>query len=1106
MEVPLCMVILASAALYGQVSVLTWHNDNARTGQNLQETALTPTNVNASSFGKLFGIAVDGKVDAQPLYVPAVAVPANGTHNVLYVVTEHDSAYAFDADNGTQLWHVSLLGAGEAPSDDRGCGQVTPEIGITSTPAIDPLTGPHGTMYVVAMSKNGSGTYHHRLHALDLATGAGQFGGPVEIQATYPGHGVENTFLPAQHKERPGLLIVNGVVYTSWSSHCDFSPYAGWVMGYSKNTLQQVSALNLTPNGNDAGIWAAGAGPAADASGNLYLLTGNGTFDTSLNSSGLPVNGDYGNAFVKISTTASLAVVDYFTMLNTISESNADADLGSGGLMLLPPLLNPQGQTVSLAVGAGKDTHIYVVDQSNLGKFNPNSDAIYQQLSNALPGGVWSSPAWFNGRLYYGSVGSRLKAFAFANGAFGTAPASQSSNSFGYPGTTPSISANGASNGIVWAAENGGTAVLHAYDASDLSKELYNSNQAANGRDHFGVGNKFIVPTIANGKVYIGTTNGVGVFGLFSTTSAVSVAPNSGSGASQTFQFLASDSSGAADLQTVWVWFTPVFSNSSTNTCLLYYSRAMNALNLLNDAGNTWMPMMPGTAGTLQNSQCSLDLSATTIAPSGNNLTLSIPVSFKAGYAGAKQVWMYAGGTSANSGWQQLGTWTAPAPPPPTVSAVSVTPNTGSGSSQTFQFVSSDTNGATDLNQVWVWITPAFSNSSANSCLFFYNRAANVLNLLNDAGNAWMSMTPGTAGTQQNSQCGVDVSTTTVAPSGNNLTLSMPVSFKTGYAGAKQVWMYAAGTSANSGWQQRGSWTATDPPAPVSAVSVTPNTGSGSVQTFQFLASDTNGAGDLNQVWVWITPAFSTSSANSCLFYYNRAGNVLNLLNDAGNSWMPMNPGIAGILQNSQCSLNAGATTVTPSGNNLTLSIPVSFKAAYAGNQQVWVYAGGGAGNSGWQQKGAWTATAPSSPVVSAVSVSPNTGGGLTQTFQFLASDSNGSADLTQVWVWFTAAFSNVSANSCLLYYSQTANQVYLLNDAGNSWMPMTPGTAGTLQNSQCSLNVGSMALTPSSANLTLSVPMTFKAAYAGAKQVWMYAAGGVGNSSWQQRGSWSVQ
>ncbi len=489
------VVLLIAPVLCAQVNVLTWHNDNARTGQNLEEGLLKPANVNWQTFGRLAVLHVDGKVDAQPLYA----------RGVVYVATEHGSLYAFDANTFAALRQVSLLGANEVPSDDHHCGQITPEIGITATPAIDLNVGPHGTMYAIAMSKDAAGQYHHRLRALDLATLGEEFGGPVEIQASFPGGGAENVFDPGVHVERPGLLIANGTVYASWGSHCDGGSYAGWLLSYDEKALAQKGVLNLIPNGRDGGIWSSGSGPAADADGNIYLLTGNGTFDTALDGSGFPSRGDFGNAFVKISTSGALAVQDYFTMHNTVAESDRDVDLGSGGLMLVPG--------TSLAVGAGKDTNIYVVDRSNMGKFSPTADAIYQQMSGALPSGAWSSPAWFDGRLYYGGVGDFLRAFTFSGGQF--SPAEHTTNTFPYPGTTPAISADGTANGIVWAAENGGTAVLHAYDAGDLTNELYNSNQAPGGRDHFGTGNKFIVPTIANGRVYVGTTDGVGVFGLF---------------------------------------------------------------------------------------------------------------------------------------------------------------------------------------------------------------------------------------------------------------------------------------------------------------------------------------------------------------------------------------------------------------------------------------------------------------------------------------------------------------------------------------------------------------------------------------------------------------
>ena len=498
---------------------MTYKNDVARTGQNLTESVLTLANVKSSSFGKLRFLPADGLVDAQPLYLSGLTV-GGSAHNVVFVATENDTAYAFDSDSGTVLWQKTLLPAGETPSDDRGCGQVTPTIGVTATPVIDPSAGAHGVIYLVAMSIDASQNYHQRLHALDVTTGAEQFSGPMEIAATYPAAGGGlNTFDAGSYEERAGLLLLNGVIYTTWTSHCDASPYTGWVIAYNSSTLAQTAVLNVAPNsaGGGPSIWMAGGGPAADSSGNIYVLTANGVFDTTLDANGFPGQGDYGNSFLKITSSGgTLKVADYFAMYNEVDESNGDVDLGSGGILLLPDLTDSGGTTRHLAVGAGKDGNLYVVNRDSMGKFNPNNnDQIWQELSGALPGGIWSTPAYFNGSVYYGPVGGSLLAFKVTNAMLGTSPASQSSNGFGYPGTSPAISANGATNGIVWAYENAGSgAVLHAFDASNLASELYNSTQAAGGRDSFGSGNKFITPTIADGKVFAATTNGVAVFGL----------------------------------------------------------------------------------------------------------------------------------------------------------------------------------------------------------------------------------------------------------------------------------------------------------------------------------------------------------------------------------------------------------------------------------------------------------------------------------------------------------------------------------------------------------------------------------------------------------------
>jgi len=512
------MLTVNAGTANSSVDVITYHYDNGRSGQNLNETTLTLANVNSAQFGKKGEFTVDGKVDAQPLYLSQVTIGGQ-KKNVLYVATEHGSVYAFDADSisgttSTFLWKTTTLGSGETTSDDRGCGQVSPEIGITATPVIDRA---RNAIYLVAMSKDASGSYFQRLHALNLSTGAELFSGPQTITATYPGTGDNSSggnvvFDPKQYKERPGLLQINGTIYTTWSSHCDIRPYTSWVMAFNADTLAPTSVLNLVPNGSEGGIWMAGTAPAADAAGNVFFIMGNGDFDTTLNASGFPANGNCGNCFVKLSTSGGLKLADYFTPHNTVAESNADQDFGSGGGILLMDLTDSGGTTRHLSVGAGKDALIYVVDRDAMGKFNASTDQIYQEISGQLGGSVFSMPAFFNGTVYYGAVGDALKAFPVASAKLASAPSSQSTHQFGYPGTTPSVSANGSANGIVWAIENSG-AILFAYAAADLTKELYDSNQAAANRDHFS-GNKFITPVVVNGKVYVGTSTSVAVFGL----------------------------------------------------------------------------------------------------------------------------------------------------------------------------------------------------------------------------------------------------------------------------------------------------------------------------------------------------------------------------------------------------------------------------------------------------------------------------------------------------------------------------------------------------------------------------------------------------------------
>ena len=514
-----------------QVSITTYHNDNSRTGQNTQETSLTTSNVNSTQFGKLFSTTVDGYVYAQPLYVPNVQNIAGGTHNVLYVATEHDSLYAIDADSGAVLWQKSFInpsaGITTVSNGDASCGDLVPEIGITSTPVIDPATN---TLYLVAKTKE-NGAYFQRLHAIDTVTNAEKFGGPIVIAATVNGTGDGSSggkvsFDPLKEHTRPGLLLANGHVVIAWASHCDNGPYHGWVMSYSASTLAQEAVFNTSPNGGLAGIWMSGDGVAVDSSGNLFFATGNGTYDGT-------TSGDYGDSIVKLSgPTGGFKVADWFTPSNQSSLNGGDTDLGSGGLLLLPDL--PAGSAhTHLLVQMGKEGKIYLIDRDNMGKYcsGCGSDT---QIVQEIPGataGIWGSPAYWKGSVYWGggndgSNSDHVKAFSFnANnsGLLSTSPTSQSSQLFGFSTAAPVISANGNSNGILWILDNSSfnsscCQILYAFDATNLATMLYNSNQAANGRDQSGGAVKFTAPIVANGKVYAGSQSKVTAWGVISTT------------------------------------------------------------------------------------------------------------------------------------------------------------------------------------------------------------------------------------------------------------------------------------------------------------------------------------------------------------------------------------------------------------------------------------------------------------------------------------------------------------------------------------------------------------------------------------------------------------
>ena len=527
----ICVLCLLAPAAFAQTSILTQHYDNGRTGQNTGEVLLTATNVNSTTFGKLFSLPVDGYVFAQPLYVPALTI-GGATHNVVFVATEHDSVYAFDADNGgAPLWQVSLIlnGGTTVPNGNVSSGDIVPEIGITGTPVIDPTSN---TLYVVAKTLE-SGKYYLRLHALDITSGAEKFGGPVVLTATVNGTGNGSsggklTFNPQWENQRPGLLLQNGFVYVGFAAHGDNGPWHGWILSYVAGTLAPAGAWCTSPNGGGSGLWAAGVGLAADSvgAGRIFVATGNGDFPVSGNVVPTPAPApsssvDFGDSIVQLalSATGTITPTDYFTPYNTASLDGSDTDLGSGGV-LIPP--DQSGTYQHVLIQTGKQGRIYMVNRDALtrdGSHYCNGCSSDPEVIGTLDGvgGLWSVPAYWNGNVYFAGTSDHLKSYTLANGLLSQSPNSESAETIGYPGATPVVSANGTTNGIVWVAEthaysSNGPAVLRAFDATNVSSLLYASDLAG---DTMGPAVKFVVPVVTNGKVYVGAQKEVDVFGLF---------------------------------------------------------------------------------------------------------------------------------------------------------------------------------------------------------------------------------------------------------------------------------------------------------------------------------------------------------------------------------------------------------------------------------------------------------------------------------------------------------------------------------------------------------------------------------------------------------------
>ena len=520
-------------------SVLTYHNNNARTGANTNETQLTPSNVNATTFGLLLKYPVDGYVYTQPLFMPGVVIPGRGTHDVVYVATENDTVYALDANSnsgpdGGVIWQTSLGDGINITTNHEFGGRyhnnvlqdMLPRVGITGTPVIDSASG---TLYVVALNREVTDTatnYYQRLHALNIVTGAEQPNSPVVVTAKFPGSGTDSsggvvTFHPREQNERCAITLAGGVIYVAYSSYADTDTYHGWIIGFDAATLQPLTnqVFNTTPNATkevfgshygEGALWMGGNGLCVDGHTNLFFETANGSFDADQG------GGDYGDSFMRLTATGGLAVTDYFTPFNQAALQAADADLGSGGPVLLP---DDVGSTAHphLIVGAGKESKVYLVDRDNMGHYNPQNDGQIVQSFPAAVGRVFSTPVYFNHTLYYQGIGGVMKAFAINHGHIDPTPLSASKTSFSGFGTTPSLSANCTNNAIVWAIQSDGAvrgapAVLHAYDATNLAVELYNSRQMAE-RDNPGNAVKMTVPTVANGKVFVGAQYALAIYG-----------------------------------------------------------------------------------------------------------------------------------------------------------------------------------------------------------------------------------------------------------------------------------------------------------------------------------------------------------------------------------------------------------------------------------------------------------------------------------------------------------------------------------------------------------------------------------------------------------------